>query len=245
VHPDRLGPRPARAHVRAHQAVRLKASKWAVDRGRRGGAAAAAGRADAALLRPNAGPASASRAQARLARDLRAQGGAAARRGHLRGRARGRAAPRDLHGHCQEPRQVPTDRRLWPGRALLRKGLLAFLQRRVARGRPGALKASGTAACSHAHPSTRPLCHRTTASPSARARAARRTRASTFCFGATLPSTNHLGYCAHPLYAPCRAQGVPDRAAPRHPEHVRQGKNAFSNPHTRTRTLCPHPFATS
>ena len=93
----------------------------------------------------NAGAAAAARHQARLPRGLRAQGAAAAHSGHLRGRARGRRAPEPVHGHRREPRKVPAHRRVRHGRALLRAGLLAQLQRRVARGRPGALKAQGTA----------------------------------------------------------------------------------------------------
>ena len=115
-----LGPR---AHMYAH--LKPCDSKQAVGpahggRGRR--AAAAAGRADAALLRPRACAAAAARRQARRARGLRAQGGPPARGGHLRGRARGRGAPRDLHGHRREPRQVPANPRVRSsGRAFCEK----------------------------------------------------------------------------------------------------------------------------
>ena len=140
-----------------------------------------------------------------------------ARRGHLRGRHRGPRAPDPLHGHRREPRQVPAHHRLRHRRALLRAGLLAQLQRRVARRRTGAPKARA-AHRPLLHPSAHPLSPQDDGFQRVPERGLRAGLVPRLLAAVVLCPLDHIGATSAlaltPARAPCRAQGVPARAAP-------------------------------
>ena len=231
VHPDLLGPRPARAHVRAPQAVRLQAGLGPAHGGRRRGAAAAAGRARRRTSTTPCG-----RRRRRPASSAPRSRSTCARRSGRASWPSARAGSRA----CSTARSAWPSPRAWAStsRSPATAWSRPFARRICWHSCNGESHAGGQArpkpARAHRpllHPSAHPLSPQDDGFTSARARAARRTRASTSCCGAVCapgPMAPHQRLRSPP-HAPCRAQGVPARG-PRAIQNHYDSKCALTPP---------------